>query len=299
MAEHSEKFKRKKQELAQLKNGLHPTMQPAEWIEHKKKVKRAHVELFQLMSERHAAGGLETGALPDFVVIGAAKSGTTFFYHLLSRHPHVQPAVVKEPHYFNRLFEEGTEWYRGCFPKPRWEDGRMTITGEASPGYIWHPLAPERMAEVIPQARLIALLRNPVDRAYSDYHQRKKNGRAAQTFEQVAQAAFKDPLHPAPSELAMSIYVDHLLHWSKFFPKEQILVLKSEDLFERPVETLKLALDFLSLPDWEPEASELGDRRNAGKYGQGMDPAIRQRLEEYFEPHNKRLYDYLGVDFGW
>ena len=76
-------------------------------------------------------------------------------------------------------------------------------------------------------------------------------------------------------------------------------MLKSEDFFERPVETLKVVLTFLELPEWEPEASELANKRNKGDYGQKMDPAIRRRLEEYFEPHNQRLYDYLGVDFGW
>jgi hypothetical protein len=76
-------------------------------------------------------------------------------------------------------------------------------------------------------------------------------------------------------------------------------VLKSEDLFERPRETLKLVLDFLDLPDWEPEASQLVSRRNKGEYEQEMDPSTRRQLEGFFEPHNRRLYDYLGRDFGW
>jgi hypothetical protein len=75
-----------------------------------------------------------------------------------------------------------------------------------------------------------------------------------------------------------------------------MLVLKSEDFFERPKETLKGVLDFLGVPEWEPEALEV---RQKGRYEQKMDPATRRRLEEYFEPHNKRLYDYLGKDFGW
>jgi hypothetical protein len=78
-----------------------------------------------------------------------------------------------------------------------------------------------------------------------------------------------------------------------------MLVLKSEDFFESPHETLKLAFAFLELPEWEPEASQLGYKRNTGSYEEGMNPATRRRLEEYFEPHNRRLYDYLGVDFGW
>jgi len=78
-----------------------------------------------------------------------------------------------------------------------------------------------------------------------------------------------------------------------------MLVLKSEDLFDYPQETLERVLDFLELPEWKTDASELDDNRNEGSYEQTMDPSVRRRLEEYFEPHNRRLYEYLGVDFGW
>jgi hypothetical protein len=116
-----------------------------------------------------ATGGGEpvTGALPDFVIIGAQKCGTSSLYHLLTRHPHVERAATKELHFFDLLFDEGIEWYRQCFPPPKLKDGRRTIHGEATPGYLFHPLVPERMAEAVPQARLIALLRNPANRAYS------------------------------------------------------------------------------------------------------------------------------------
>jgi hypothetical protein len=161
---------------------------------------------------------------------------------------------------------------------------------------LFHPHAAERMAEVIPQARLIALLRNPVDRTYSAYHHRAIHRQEIETFEETVAACFGTSRQ---GFLSQSIYVNHLMRWSRFFSKEQMLVLKSEDFFERPRETLKPVLDFLDLPEWEPEASELRDRVNKGKYEQKMDPAIRRRLEDYFEPHNRRLYEYLGVDFGW
>jgi len=289
-----EALRSKKQQLKKMRNAVGIGAS-------KKKKKSLQQEIFELerglraTKEHRTQHEPETGALPDFVVIGAKKCGTTFFYHLLSQHPLVEPAASKELHFFDVLFEEGTEWYRRCFPKPRWKDGRKTITGEASPGYIWHPLAPERMAGVIPEVRLIALLRNPVDRAYSDYYQRVKNGRAHRTFEEAVQAAFDDPTH---GHLSKSIYVDHLRRWSGFFGDEQMLVLKSEDFFGRPVETLKVALNFLDLPEWEPEGSELQKKRNAREYDE-MDPATRRRLEEYFEPHNRRLYDFLGLDFSW
>ncbi len=246
------------------------------------------------------ADGPGTSALPDFVIIGAKKRGTTFLYNLLTQHPHVEPAAKKELRFFNNSFDKGVEWYRRRFPQPRWKDERRTITGEATPEYLTSPPAPERMEEVVPQARLIVLLRNPVDRAYSDYQQRLRKGREHRTFEEaIGFEGARKAQTPSSNYLSRGIYVDKLLRWSEFFGDEQMLVLKSEDFFERPVETLKIVLDFLGLPEWEPGVWKRRQKCRAGRYKQKMDPATRRRLEDYFEPHNRRLYDYLGVDFGW
>ncbi len=322
--EYEEKRKRIQRERARLREELRARKENkrAEKIEHKKLKKGAQQEIFQLEKERRAAHEqwTLTGALPDFVVIGGKKCGTTFLYHLLAQHPLVQPAASKELHFFDALFEEGTDWYRQCFPAPRWEDGRKTITGEASP-YMAHRHAPERMAEVVPHARLIALLRNPVERAYSDYQMVARKDREHKTFEEAiglyrpteageARPPGKDGQNPESEErpaldedseyLSRGIYVDQLLRWAEFFPREQMLVLKSEDFFDEPEESLKEVLEFLGLPEWEPAEEEIGGgKRNEGGYEQEMEPSTRRTLEEYFEPHNRRLYDYLGADFGW
>ena len=325
ISEYEERKQRLQQERSRLREELRARKEDkrAEKIVHKKLKKGAQQEIFQLEKERRAAHEqwTETGALPDFVVIGGKKCGTTFLYHLLGQHPLVEPAAAKELHFFDEFFDEGTEWYRQSFPAPRWKDGRRTITGEASP-YIAVRRAPERVAQVVPHARLIALLRNPVDRAYSDYQQVVSKGRETRTFEEAigldGKMGAREALPPLGEEeksppfealggldedseyLARSLYADQLLRWSEYFSREQMLVLKSEDFFELPQETLKLVFSFLGLPEWEPNASEIIPRkRNKGGYEEEMDPATRRRLEEYFEPHNKRLYDYLGVDFGW
>jgi hypothetical protein len=344
-------IKSKKQELSLIKKGLDAAEERATGIGRKRRKKSVQQEIFQLERELraakkgrttsapaarpapHVAGEPVTGALPDFVVIGTMKGGTTSFYHLLTQHPYVEPAAAKELHFFNNHFDEGVEWYRRCFPAPRWKDGRRVITGEATPGYMRSRLAPERMARVIPQARLIALLRNPVDRSYSEYQQVVRKGRQIRTFPEAIglKAAAKEAERTqslgaegefsehgedyvsldwsSPKYLSKSVYVDQLLRWAEFFPREQMLVLKSEDFFESPVESLKPVLAFLGLPDWEPEIPEFrgeGDKdeyerikRNKGTYEEGMDPLTRRRLEEYFEPHNRRLYDFLGTDLGW
>jgi hypothetical protein len=321
-------IKSKKRELSRIRKEPDAAKKRAERQERKKSKKRLQQEIFELerelraAKERRAENEPQTGALPDFVVIGAMKAGTSFFYHLLTQHPYVERAAVKELHFFNSHFNLGVEWYRRCFPQPKWKDGRRTITGEATPGYLRSPLAAERMAAIVPEARLIALLRNPVDRAYSDYQQVVRKGRESRTFEEAIgfeeatiEAKGTQPLggqgetsvheedyvsDPFHGYLSKSIYVDQLMSWSKLFPREQMLVLKSEDFFENPLETLKTAQRFLDLPDWEPAPTELPKKRNEGSYDRlGMNPATRRRLEEYFEPHNRKLYDFLGVDLGW
>ena len=283
-------------------------------LEQIKLAKKQKQEIFRIKNALRGTDG-EVGALPDFVIIGAQKSGTTSLYHLLTDHSHVEPAAFKEVHFFDLLYEEGVEWYRQCFLPPRQKDGRKTITGEGTPGYLFRPFVPERMARVIPQARLIALLRNPVDRAYSEYQHRVRTGQETRSFEGAIEAEEMGLLenehtgsldHVRTEHLAgntyldqylsRGLYVDHLERWSRFFDEEQMLVLKSEDFFERPRETLKLVLSFLDLPDWEPEAWKL---RKKGVYEQGMDTTTRRRLEVFFEPHNRRLYAYLDREFGW
>ena len=277
----------------------------------RKELKETRLEIFHLNNELDAmkalvensgdapsaeqvSGEPDVGALPDFVIIGAQKGGTSFLYHLLTRHPLVEPAARKELHFFDHpeYFDHGAEWYRRCFPRLSAEDGQRSITGEATPYYLFDPPVAKRMAEIVPKARLIALLRNPIDRAFSHYQMQVKRGTEPRTFEEAIE-------QQDSSYMSRGIYVDQLLRWFEFFGKEQMLILKSEDFFERPVETLKVVLTFLDLPDWQPEASKLQQRRHSGTYTQKMDPSTRQRLEAYFEPYNQRLYECLDVDFGW
>jgi hypothetical protein len=277
----------------------------------RKELKETRLEIFHLNNELDAmkmlaenardvpspeqvSGEPDVGALPDFVIIGAQKGGTSFLYHLLTRHPLVEPAARKELHFFDHPehFDNGAEWYRRCFPRVGSKDGQRSITGEATPYYLFDPPVAKRMAQIVPKARLIALLRNPIDRAYSHYQMQVKRGTEPRTFEEAIEQQHS-------SYVSRGIYVDQLLRWFEFFSKEQMLILKSEDFFKRPVESLKVVLSFLDLPDWQPEASDLQQRRHSGTYKQKMDPSTRRRLEAYFEPYNQRLYECLDVDFGW
>jgi hypothetical protein len=258
-----------------------------------------------------AAGGSGEGALPDFLIIGAQKCGTTFLYHLLCQHPYVEPATTKEVHFFDTNFAEGVQWYRSHFLTPTQKDGRKILTGESSPYYIYHPRVAKRVAKVVPQAKLIALLRNPADRAYSDYNHKFREAREHLSFEEAIEAEedrllgekekllaaenYHSPKHRRYSYLSRGVYVDQLLEWDRHFDRDQLLVLKSEDFFENPQESYERVLGLLGLPHWETGVS---GERNEGEYDE-MNSATRRRLEDYFEPHNRRLYEFLGVDLGW
>ena len=252
--------------------------------------------------------------LPDFVIIGAQKCGTSFLYQLLVQHPHVKPAFGKEVHYFDLNFRKGDYWYRSYFPL-RMRNSRKYITGEASPYYLFHPHAARRASTVIPDAKLIVLLRNPVDRAYSHYQHQVKRGkgeaRETLTFEEAIEAEerilprevskmlqdeyYESASHRTRSYLSRGKYIDQLLVWSSFFRRKQMLVLKSEDLFNDTANTLERMLDFLGVPQWAPETYSIPNKREYTD----VSPLIRQRLDEYYKPHNQRLYEYLGVNLGW
>ncbi len=254
------------------------------------------------------------GSLPEFLILGAQKSGTSSLYSFLKDHPQVAPASKKEVHYFDSpAFRRGEGWYRSNFPAPSSTNGHKIITGEASPYYLYHPLVPKRAAHLLPNARLIALLRNPVDRAYSDYNHRLSDGIETLSFEEAIEAeeerikgekekmltqeGYFSPNHRRYSYLARGIYVDQLEDWHEHFGRDQLLVIKSEDFFSRTGKVMQQVLDFLELPAWE-EKKSFGQGTNRRSYDK-MSPQTRSKLEKYFEPHNQRLYEYLDTDFGW
>jgi hypothetical protein len=256
---------------------------------------------------------LQAGGLPDFIIIGAQKGGTTFLYNLLRRHPQFKPAVRKEIHFFDTpRFRRGLDWYRSHFPQQQQSNGQREITGEASPYYLFYPHAARRVAETIPQTKLIALLRNPVDRAYSDYQHTFRQGNETLAFSEaleleeerlrgerekiVADETYRSLNYRRYSYISRGIYVDQLEEWYKHFDREQLLILKSEDFFARPSDTLELVLPFLDLSERD---FALEGKRNEGGYSDPMDPDTRRWLQDFYEPHNRRLYEYLGRDFDW
>ena len=263
--------------------------------------------------QRGAVGDSDVrkGSLPDYLIIGAQRCGTSTLYSLLTEHPQINKAGRKEVHYFDQHFSEGLSWYRSWFPAE--EAGK--ITGESSPYCLLHPLAPERVARIVPDIQLIVLLRNPVERAFSQYHQQCRRGyETLETFEEAIEAEPKrlagereriiaDPhhdnfAHRHYSYLARGRYAEQLEHWFANFDRQRIHIIRSEDLYERPRRIYRRTLAFLGL-DFPSDLRKARRQRNAGNYETQMDASTRAMLEEYFEPHNQRLYQLLDRDFGW
>ena len=264
---------------------------------------------------KQLTGSIRT--IPDFIIIGAQKAGTTSLYHYLTLHPEIFSAESKEIHFFNINYKLGLTWYRSKFPTNVEKFSRKTLfrkkflTGEASPYYINHPHVPRRIYETIRDVKIIAILRNPVDRAYSHFYFNIKQKLESLSFEDALKAEESrldgelekmklDPSYNSTnyrnySYLNRGIYVDQIKNWMSLFPKEQFLILRTEDLESQPTKVLKETFEFLDLPNFDIQDL---DRKNVGKYKK-MNEDTRKWLVEYFKPHNERLYKYLGRDFHW
>ncbi|MBR8828136.1 MAG: sulfotransferase domain-containing protein [Gomphosphaeria aponina SAG 52.96 = DSM 107014] len=178
--------------------------------------------------------------LPDFLIIGAAKSGTTSLYVYLDKHPQVYMSPVKEPQFFavDKKYEQGIEWYASLFQAAH----PHQLCGEASTDYAKYPQYPEtpaRIAQTIPQVKMIYIMRHPVERSYAYYVHLRRHGKFEDTFEEEI----------ANSNVCLdgSNYIMQIEHYLKFFPKESFLFLLMEDLIEKPAEVLNQIYDFLGI----------------------------------------------------
>ena len=239
---------------------------------------------------------------PSFLVIGAQRSGSTALYRHLAAHPAILPPLRKEVHYFDFQYAKGRAWYLAHFPgiQERITGNYRAITFEASPYYMLHPLAPERIMAFNPDMKLIAILRDPVDRALSHYHHEARWGVETLTFEEAIAAELerlagaerlmkKAPHHYSYhhhhfSYLDRGRYAHYLEPWLEHFPRKHLLVLRSEDLFEAPDPVMNRVFEFLGLP---PHRIPARSRRKPAYAS--MQPELRERLQGYFSRDQKRL----------
>lgn len=241
---------------------------------------------------------------PTFLIIGAQKSGTSALFRYMLEHPLVLPPLRKEVHYFDFCHHRGPGWYRAHFP-PRRPGAWMT--GEASPSYMLHPLAPIRAAAFDPDLKLIAILRDPVERALSHHAMARRTGRDSLSFEDAVEAEperlsdFEEALVSAPGNLHCSArrhsylrrgrYAEQLEAWLAHFPRENLLLLRTEEFWADGNRTLNRVFAFLGLPPHRlPIPEYTGQRRYT------IDPALRKRLERHFAEDQARLKALLDYE---
>lgn len=254
-----------------------------------------------------APPGRRSVSAPDFVIIGAQRGGTTSLHAYLSAHPLVTTAATKEVHFLTDRYERGRDWYIGQFPSVLPTD---FITGEATPYGLFHPLAPARLLDAAPNAKLIALLRNPADRAYSHYLHERERGFERLSFDK-ALASERDRLageeekltidpnhvsfaHKHFSYLARGNYARQIERWFQHFPIDQFLILRSEDLYQQPKATFTRVSDFLGLPNADVPFS-VHNRTS----GPEIEADARRLLVRHFAPLNDSLRELLGWDPDW
>ena len=229
------------------------------------------------------------GGLPEVVILGAPKSGTTSLAAYLAGHPQVWLHPLKELHFFDNHWGLGEEWYRSQFPPLR-SPGVLRL--EATPDYLQHPQTPGRMRELMPEARLIVLLREPLDRALSWLrHMRGLVGLQGETeellkeevqqLERMGEAELSGLGWIRPNALSGSLYAHQLRRWQAVWPSSQLLLLRFEDLALQPEGVLRRCLAFLNLED-----SGLARWRSYPVHNQGqlpvdtIDPVLARRCRE-------------------
>lgn len=244
--------------------------------------------------------------LPDFIIIGAQRSGTTSLYATLGQHPDIglsNGGELDEIHFFANIkrYKRSFHWYKAQF------ESNKKLVGEKSPMYLQHSLAPRRMKRVIKAPRLIVMLRNPIDRAYSNYRKAIAKGFVDGTFEEALE--IEDKLsHPEYADWvkfwgsdyhlfgfkSRGYYAEQLKRWFEMFKRERFHIIRSEDFYKEPAEVVKACFEFLEA---EPVEVEIKHLQNLAY--QPMESKTRKQLAEHFKQKNEELYELLGRDMEW
>lgn len=254
--------------------------------------------------------------LPQWLVVGAQRCGTSSLYEYLVHHPQVCRAAKEEVHYFDNNYHRGLSWYRGNFalvggtPAPKGVH-RHKVTGEASPYYLPHPLALDRIAKDLPGVKILVVLRNPTDRAYSHHYHECEMGYERLSFEEAldreperlageAERIRENPTyysfaHQNFSYVTRGYYADQMERLYRLFPRRDVMVICSERMKRDTAAVYAEVLSFLGLPG---HSLRRFPRHSAGRY-LPMNPATRARLQDLFAPANERLFRLLGTDWGW
>lgn len=225
--------------------------------------------------------------LPNALIIGAMKCGTTTLNAWLRCHPEVAFSAVKEVHFFDKYYERGLGWYRTYFPLLESLTGARCVL-EATPAYSQDAIAvSERMYRHIPDARLILMLRDPVKRAISHYGHRIQNGLEERSIEEALLSPFGVEPGTGNFYKTRGLYAEKISAFLRYYDKFQMLILKSEDFFAQPSETFECVQNFLGLTPMSLPAGMKA--RNVGRKRDAVPGAVHDHLHQYYAEPNRQL----------
>ncbi len=276
--------------------------------------KSSYKRFYRLFVQRHFFGITSPfRVLPDFFVIGAGRTGTTSLYYYLDQHPSISRSAYDELGFFDVNFHLGLHWYRSLFPSifTKYRVKSKTnffMTYDVTPSYIRRPWNADRIKKIFPNTKLIAVLRNPVDRSFSHYKLLSKTLENVGTFEEIIKEDMeniskwddlKDNNYFATkvekSILARSFYAEQLSIWFKLFQKDQIMIIPSEKLSSETRNVMNNIFDFLNLPKFDIPNIE---KVNVSPHSE-MNSNTRKLLIDFFKPYNQKLRQFSELDFGW
>jgi Sulfotransferase domain len=247
---------------------------------------------------------------PGYLVVGTKRGGSTSLAEWIDEHPNVAPCRNRKgTHYFDTNFGRGPAWYASRFERP---DDKYLLTGEASPYYMFHPLCPTRIQAELPDVKLLVVLRNPIDRAWSQYQYEVARGHETEPIQAaldlepqrldgeierlIADPGYEGYEYRHHGYLLRGHYADQIQELYRLFPVEQVMVLQSEQMFADPHNVLDRVWDFLELP--RTRLDHLTPQ-NANAAPRKIDDVTLARLENYYRPLNEALYELPGIDFRW
>lgn len=187
--------------------------------------------------------------LPTFLIIGSQKAGTTTIYNVFKKHPQIFLSEEKEANFFflDHIYKKGIDHYKKFFKNAKYH---FDAIGEASPGYICHPFAPLRIKKYLPDVKLILTVRNPIERAYSQYWDSRRKLEESLTFKETLFIALSDNYEPGKrGYFSRGIYIRYIERYLKYFGRKQLLILVFDDMIDNPLSVYKMCFRFLNVDD--------------------------------------------------
>lgn len=246
--------------------------------------------------------------IPNFIVIGVKRCGTTTLYEQLSEHPCIEKSSHDNLGFFNNNFELGINWYKSHFVtnlRKREIERKygQFATYDVTSSYIQKKKTAENIFKTLPNVKLIIILRNPTDRAYSEYNQNIIDENESREFIDLIKQEIKEIQNMENIEFSSDkinlvkkgMYEKQISPWLEIFDRKQILIITTEEFGEKTTETYDKIFRFLELPEYKIKNKE---RHRKGAYKE-MDVKTRKILDDFYEPYNKELFQKIEETFQW